>query len=114
MIPLSPTINYRVAFIINVLRFFGPPFVLAFALSHFTLHPLRQLHAALLYAALIPAYWTVKINYDTQVKKADAKRHGAVLAPQVRGRWPGNLDIVIRYGITLTGPSSLCLLSLAA
>ena len=93
---LSPTTNYRVAFLGNITRFFGPPLLIAYVFTRFVFPPLNYTQSTLLYVTLIPVYWTFKINYDVFVKKLAAQRNGAVLAPQVRGHWPGNLDVLLR------------------
>lgn len=87
--------NYRLAFLFMALNFLVPPLVLAAFIS--TLVTQIPSYRALIYIFAVPAYWTVKVQHDNYVKRRDAALMGAVLAPEVKGKWPGNLDLIFQY-----------------
>lgn len=88
----AATRNYRVAFLVMVLRFVVPPLVLAALISRYVL----RWHPILIYTSAIPVYWTIRVRYDTFQKKRAAARRGAVLAPEVKGKWIGNIDLIFK------------------
>jgi hypothetical protein len=53
-----------------------------------------------LYLGLAVALITCRIQYDRFYQRRDATQRGAVLAPEIKGRWPGNLDILVKYVAT--------------
>ncbi|KAF8308494.1 cytochrome P450 [Clavulina sp. PMI_390] len=49
----------------------------------------------MIYVSAAPTYWTIKVQYDYIAAKREAKRLGLELVPEVKGKWPGNLDVLI-------------------
>ena len=88
--------NYRVYFLVQLLNVFVPPLALAAVLSILVISDRDRIVHALIYALATPLYWTVAIRYDNNVRKREAARLGAVLAPEVKGKWPGNIDVLFR------------------
>ncbi|KAF8314509.1 cytochrome P450 [Clavulina sp. PMI_390] len=93
----AATRNYRVYIAVVFLNLLVPPLGLAALVSRFLLpQHLTSMYRTLLYLLATPLYWTVKIQYGDWVNRGEAKRRGAVLAPEVRGKWFGNLDILVK------------------
>jgi hypothetical protein len=84
--------NYRVAFLVMVLRFVVPPLALAALVSSYVLRGCTML----VYTTAIPVYWTVRLQYDIFQKRRAAARLGIVLAPEVKGKWIGNIDLIFK------------------
>lgn len=89
---LTGSSNYRIAFSLVVLRFFLPPIFLALVFSR-AVFPLGYP----VIIAAVPIYWACNIKYHRIRKYFIVRRLGARLAPEVRGKWPGNLDVLVRY-----------------
>ncbi|KAF8331895.1 cytochrome P450 monooxygenase CYP63 [Cantharellus anzutake] len=49
-----------------------------------------------LYVVSCLGYWTVKVQYTRFKHSREAAKLGAVLPPRMKGKWPGNVDIVLR------------------
>ncbi|KAF8308485.1 cytochrome P450 monooxygenase CYP63 [Clavulina sp. PMI_390] len=83
-------------YIVNLfLNFLIPPFVLAGLISQrLAHHHVSWIYHTLTYILAVPVYWTVKVQYDEFVVKREAKKLGLELVPQVKGKWPGNLDVL--------------------
>ncbi|KAF8314506.1 cytochrome P450 monooxygenase CYP63 [Clavulina sp. PMI_390] len=89
--------NYRVYIAVVFLNLLVPPIALAALVSHFLLpQDLARTYHVLLYLLATPIYWTVRIQYGDWANQKVAKRLGAVVAPEARGKWPGNLDVLLR------------------
>jgi hypothetical protein len=52
-----------------------------------------------LYVLAIPTFWSVRNVLKTMGREREAKRMGARTVPWVRGKWPGNVDIMLRWVI---------------
>ena len=44
----------------------------------------------------IPIWFTVRVQFREWKHHREAKRLGARLVPRIRGRWPGNVDVLLR------------------
>lgn len=84
--------NYRVAFLVMVLRFVVPPLALAAIVSNYVL----RRSPTLIYTVAIPVYWTARVQYTIFRKKQAAARLGVALAPEVQGKWIGNIDLIFK------------------
>ncbi|KAF8314507.1 cytochrome P450 [Clavulina sp. PMI_390] len=94
----SSTRNYRVYVAVVFLNLLVPPFLLAALVSRLLL-PLDsvKIFRVLLYLLATPTYWTVRIKYGDWANRREAKKLGAVMAPEVHGKWPGNLDTLMIF-----------------
>ena len=84
--------NYRLVFLVMVLKFVVPPLAMAAVICR--IGSWTPFPSTLVYVLAIPTYWTIRIQYDSYTKERDATRRGAVLAPEVNGRWIGNIDLI--------------------
>ncbi|KAF8332801.1 cytochrome P450 monooxygenase CYP63 [Cantharellus anzutake] len=89
--------NYRVDLIVDLVRLFGPPILIFLAVVSFVV-PRAVLVAnfsrPLLYVLISVLYWTAKVQITQWRYRQEAKKLGAVCFPKLRGKWPGNLDII--------------------
>lgn len=94
---IPPGISFLVAFLP---RLFAPP-LLVYVLLHvapLSTHPLLSSDSAriALYVLAAPIFIAVRINYLDFVARREAKKLGAELVPTMQGKWPGNLDLLLR------------------
>lgn len=89
--------NYRIVFFLDLASFLAPPLLIATLIQRLLL---PNVGSFLLLAITIPFYWTAKIQYGQWYIRREAARLGAVLAPEVKGRWPGNIDVLLRSATT--------------
>lgn len=87
--------NYRIAFLISLTRAFLLPSVSFYVTLRF-LPPLPLSLRVVLFCATALLVWTAQIQYRVYWNKREAEQLGARLAPEVRGRWPGNIDVLFR------------------
>ena len=87
--------NYLLNFLLTISRALIPSFLLGKALSI----ALPQLNGTLQFATLYLLAWLAvtitRIQYIRYSQHREAARLGAVLAPELKGRWPGNLDLLM-------------------
>lgn len=72
---------------------FLPPLISAALVVHFAPLSLRR-YSSIVYLLAVPACWTIRIKVERLENKRHAKRLGAVLVPEVKGKWPGNVDLI--------------------
>ena len=93
--------NYRLDFLLLLARIFFPPTVLVFTLSILNVLPKTITSntplSILSYVVVYVGYWTAKVQYQQFRNELEAKHLRAVLPVQLRGRWPGNIDVVVEY-----------------
>jgi len=87
--------NYRLFFLLSITKFLTPPLLLAVAIC-LTYGISNTRLRLLVWFFCIPFYWTVSVQYSRRLARRAARQSGAVLAPEVKGRWPGNIDIMLR------------------
>lgn len=85
--------HYRLIFFLLVWRTVLPPLLVAAVICRIAAWTYRP-HIVLTYLLTYPAYWTIKIQYDLYERRRDAARKGAILVPEVNGRWIGNIDLI--------------------
>lgn len=85
--------NYRLLFLLMMLKAVVPPLAVAAVICRITPwgHPF---YSVITYVLAIPMYWTLRIQYSLYAKQRDAARRGAILAPEVNGKWIGNIDLI--------------------
>lgn len=88
--------NYRVFFLVLTLNVLIPPLIFVALISTFIINDLDRVYRSIVYALAFPVYWTIRVQHDNYARKREAARLGAVLAPEVQGKWPGNIDLVLR------------------
>ena len=99
--------NHRQVWLLGFARFLGyPAIALASALriAQTGLDPalpiIRLLDSKLVIAGLyvlsIPAFWSVRNVIKNISREREAKKMGARTVPWVKGKWPGNVDIMLR------------------
>ncbi|KAF8340618.1 uncharacterized protein EI90DRAFT_2906526 [Cantharellus anzutake] len=88
--------NYRVFFAKSVARLLTPPLLIAYFISRFFLGPLDALFAPFFYLLVSLIWATFVVQSERLYQRFDARRRGAVLVPEVKGRLPGNIDIIFR------------------
>jgi hypothetical protein len=98
--------NHRQAWFTNLARLIGLPMLtlnLTLRLFRPTLDSSKagrvlssKLALAVLYVLAVPTFWSVR-NVVMRLRRArEAKRLGGFAIPHVRGRLPGNIDILMR------------------
>lgn len=93
--PSFPT-NYRLVMLQMTANFLGRPFVLAGLIWTLLLKQFPKYYFAALYVFAIPVYWTVQVQYQRFMQKRDAASRGAIMAPEINGKWPGNIDLMAK------------------
>ncbi|KAF9506189.1 hypothetical protein BS47DRAFT_1305586 [Hydnum rufescens UP504] len=88
--------DYRLEFVADICRILIPSLLLGRGLVAL-LSPIA-LPQTLLYLAALVAVITSRIQLVRLYQRRDAARRGAVFAPEVKGRWPGNLDLFLEFG----------------
>jgi len=88
--------NYRLVFLMMALESVVPPLVVAAAICRVA--PWTNLfYSVITYVLAIPLYWVIRMQYAVYFKHRDAARRGAVLMPEVNGKWIGNIDLIFLY-----------------
>ncbi|KAF8308491.1 cytochrome P450 monooxygenase CYP63 [Clavulina sp. PMI_390] len=94
IIPSSKT-NPQLYVVNLFLNFFIPPLVLASLVSQrLALHNASWIYHIMTYVLATPLYWTVKVQHDYLTARLQAMKLGVDLVPEVKGKWPGNLDVL--------------------
>ncbi|CEL62808.1 Cytochrome P450 52A1 OS=Candida tropicalis GN=CYP52A1 PE=1 SV=3 [Rhizoctonia solani AG-1 IB] len=98
--------NHRLIWLTSLARFIGyPAFALTAALR--LAHPARLPDSKFLLGALyvfaVPAFWGVRNVVRDALREREAKRLGARVIPRVKGKWPGNIDIMIKLVASVHG-----------
>ena len=91
--------NYRLAFLVTLANLFLPPTGIIIVLTRFILphhFTANILSRVILGIATCLAYWTFSFHYAQFKHSREAARLGGVLPPRMKGKWPGNADIVLR------------------
>ena len=88
--------NYRIVFLKSAARFLTPPLFIAYFISRFYFNTLNAFVTPFFYLAVILAWLASLIQHRRLYQYFDARRRGAVMVPEVRGRLPGNFDIIAR------------------
>ena len=89
--------NYLLNFLLTFSRALIPSFLLGNALSIALPHLDGTLHVTTLYLIAWLAVAITQNQYSRYFQHREAARLGAVLAPELKGRWPGNFDLLIGY-----------------
>ncbi|KAG8690868.1 hypothetical protein FRC09_011805 [Ceratobasidium sp. 395] len=106
--------NYRRVWFFGLARFLGYPALastLALRLARAGLDPSSpgiwlldsKLFLAGLYILAVPAFWSVRNVIKNARREREAKQMGAKTVPWVKGKWPGNVDIMMRMVTSLHG-----------
>jgi hypothetical protein len=98
--------NYRIELLLGVSQIFIPSLLLGRGFVWAFPYSIGLLQIPLYLAASI-AIIIFRIQYDRFYQRRDSAQRGAVLAPEIKGRWPGNLDILLKYAVATLGASSL-------
>lgn len=85
--------NYRLVFLVMVLKAVVPPLAIAAIICKIASWR-HSSYTILTYVLATPIHWTIRIQYDSYVKQRDAARRGAILVPEVKGKWIGNVDLI--------------------
>ncbi|KAJ1300310.1 hypothetical protein OPQ81_005132 [Rhizoctonia solani] len=98
--------NHRLVWITSFARFIGyPAFILTAALRLF--HPDRvptsKILLGPLYILSIPIFWSLRNVIRDTLREREAKRLGARVVPKVKGKWPGNVDVMLRLVRSIHG-----------
>jgi hypothetical protein len=86
--------NYRLVFLVMVLKTVVPPLAMAAVICRIASWT-YSFYSVLTYVLAIPTYLTIRIQYDSYIKQHDAARRGAILVPEVKGKWIGNVDLIL-------------------
>ncbi|CAE7113403.1 unnamed protein product [Rhizoctonia solani] len=88
--------NHRLVWLTSLARFIGyPAFVLTAALRLVDVHPGSILLCGL-YVIVIPIFWGFRNTVRDASRARTANRLGARIVPRVKGKWPGNIDLMIK------------------
>ncbi|KAH9921357.1 cytochrome P450 monooxygenase CYP63 [Fomitopsis serialis] len=94
---LPPT-WYRTRFLIGVAETLLPPFALTYVLLTAVFGSAGAgFVATLAYISSIPVWITVTSWYSVWKNDRRARQLGATPIPRAKGKWPGNLDIMMRF-----------------
>jgi hypothetical protein len=77
----------------------APPLLAAILLrfvSYWLPNALDYLPSLLLYVLSIPLCFILQVQMTEWKQRREAEKLGARMVPRIRGRWPGNLDILLR------------------
>ncbi|KAG8736136.1 hypothetical protein FRC10_009658 [Ceratobasidium sp. 414] len=106
--------NHRQVWLLGFARFLGFPALTLTGLSRIARVGLgpsstaaslldSKLFAAGLYVLAVPAFWSVWNVIKNAGREREAKRLGARTVPVVKGKWPGNVDLMLRLVTSLHG-----------
>ncbi|KZV86297.1 cytochrome P450 [Exidia glandulosa HHB12029] len=85
--------NYRGLLLLQCAKFFGPPLLLAHLVTKTaSLSPLAK---AAVYLAAVPLVAAVRDKLDIWRNDREAARRGAKPVPRLKGKLPGNLDVMM-------------------
>ncbi|KAF8340600.1 uncharacterized protein EI90DRAFT_2087031 [Cantharellus anzutake] len=88
--------NYRVYFAKYVARRLTPPLLIAHFISRFFLDSLDAFLVPFFYLA-VSFIWAISVvQFGKLYQRVDARSRDAVLIPEVKGRLPGNIDVMAR------------------
>ena len=85
--------HYRLVFLMMVLKSVALPLAIAAVICRIASWT-HLFYSFFTYVLAIPMYWTILIQYDLYATQRDATRRGAILIPEVNGRWRGNIDLL--------------------
>ncbi|KAH9836723.1 cytochrome P450 monooxygenase CYP63 [Rhodofomes roseus] len=93
-----PLTWYRTRFLIGVVETLLPPFILTYVLLTTILgRSGTGFVAALAYISSIPLWISLTSRYSVWKNDRRARQLGAEAIPRAKGRWPGNVDIMLRF-----------------
>ncbi|KAF8598665.1 cytochrome P450 monooxygenase CYP63 [Ceratobasidium sp. AG-I] len=106
--------NHRRVWLLAVARFIGFPAFTLNVLLHIARLNLESSHILVsilnskiaqagLYVLAVPTFWSIRNVFRTMLRKREADRMGARMIPCVKGKWPGNIDILFRMVKSLNG-----------
>ncbi|KAF8337360.1 cytochrome P450 monooxygenase CYP63 [Cantharellus anzutake] len=92
-------INYRLDFLVLLANIFLPPTVLVYGLLLFDVLPYVVRSSSFLrissYLLVYLSYWAANVKYKQLKNELEASRRGSVMPVRLRGKWPGNIDVVV-------------------
>ncbi|KAF8331890.1 cytochrome P450 [Cantharellus anzutake] len=97
MVSLALKYNYRLYLLIDLTKLFGPLTVVTYVVISLIIpHSIcvGYLTRSLWTILISIAYWSIETQYTHYMNVREAKKRGAVLVPKLKGKWPGNLDII--------------------
>ncbi|KAG9087188.1 hypothetical protein FRC06_002688, partial [Ceratobasidium sp. 370] len=93
------TFNHRRALLTSLARFIGLPVTLVYVGFGFSkFHSTSWLHTILvgiLYIFSVPLFWSVRNVVRLRLQDREARRLGARPIPRIKGKWPGNIDVLV-------------------
>ena len=93
-----PATWYRTRFFIGVVETLAPPLWLAHTfLTKVLRWPGSGFVATLVYLAFIPLWISLTSWYTIWKQDRRARQLGATPIPRAKGKWPGNIDIMMRF-----------------
>jgi ABC-type Fe3+-siderophore transport system permease subunit len=80
-------------------RFFGIPILLTYLVLRLsqcqsTSWP-QSLLFGILYILSVPLFWSVRNIIRLRLQDREARRLGARPIPRIKGKWPGNIDVLV-------------------
>ncbi|KAF8671824.1 cytochrome p450 [Rhizoctonia solani] len=105
--------HHRLVWLTSLARFIGyPAFALttALRLARPARIPESKLLLSVLYVLAVPTFWGFRNVVRDRLREREAKRLGARVVPRVKGKWPGNIDIMLKLVKSLHGSyvASVC------
>ncbi|CEL62811.1 Cytochrome P450 52E2 OS=Candida apicola GN=CYP52E2 PE=3 SV=1 [Rhizoctonia solani AG-1 IB] len=93
------TYHHRQAFFTSLVRFFGIPILLTYLVLRLsqcqsTSWP-QSLLFGILYILSVPLFWSVRNIIRLRLQDREARRLGARPIPRIKGKWPGNIDVLV-------------------
>jgi hypothetical protein len=95
------TFHHRRALFISLARFIGLPALLVhLGLRFAKFQSTSWLHTILvgtLYVLSVPLFWSIRNCVRLRLQDREARRRGARPIPRIKGKWPGNIDVLVEY-----------------
>ncbi|KDN35015.1 hypothetical protein RSAG8_11958, partial [Rhizoctonia solani AG-8 WAC10335] len=93
------TYHHRQALFTSLTRFIGVPFLLTYLGLRFSqVQSTSWLHSVLfgtLYVLSVPLFWSIRNVLHLHLQDREARRLGARPIPRIKGKWPGNIDVLV-------------------
>ncbi|CAE6503085.1 unnamed protein product [Rhizoctonia solani] len=87
--------NHRLVWLTSFARFIGYPAFLLTAVLHLVPFTNSRILLGILYILAIPTFWGCRNVARDVMREREARRLGARIIPRVKGKWPGNIDIMV-------------------
>jgi len=99
------TFHHRRALLFNLARFVGLPVLLTHLILRFagfcSTSWLHTVAVGIVYITSVPLFWSVRNVVTMRLQDREARRLGARPIPRIKGKWPGNVDVLVDMFTTM-------------